>query len=113
MRHYWSWEEEQCYEKGRKDEEYHRHNWEHDRWSEKPCDKAYYDGREDFAREERRREEERQMERMEEERQERLHYERQQEEEAYYRAIEEQAYYEQQEDDNQSIIDIEPNDGQE
>lgn len=100
MRNYWSYEEEQCYREGVRDGEHHTHNYEHERYSECPCDKAYFDGVEDGRRQEERREEEREQERQEEARQERIHYEQmlaEQQEQAYY---EELYYQEQQQKEN-------------
>jgi len=95
MRHYWSYKEEQCYKDGRRDAEWHRTNYEHERYSECPCDKAYFEGKEDAERQMRYREEEQEMERQEEERQEMLYYAKmlaEQQEQAYY----EELYYQEQ-----------------
>ncbi len=95
MRHYWSYEEEQCYRDGKRDGEYGRTNYARERYSDCPCDGAYFEGKEDAEREERRREDEREQERREEARQERLHYEKmlaEQEEQAYLEAL----YYQEQ-----------------
>jgi hypothetical protein len=60
------------YEKGREDEHYYRHDYDHDRYSHRESDEAYFRGRRDEHREEERRREDRE----EEEHQERLHQER-------------------------------------
>ena len=95
MPHYWSWEADEAFRKGKEDGRYyHENSFEYDRYSDRERDKAYYDGIEE-AKDERRREEEREQERQEEERQERLHHERmmeqrRQEEEEYCNAMQEQ-----------------------
>ena len=61
-RYYYDHTERECYDSGRRDESRHRHNYDHDRYSSCPCDKAYFEGRRDEARAEERREEERREE---------------------------------------------------
>lgn len=83
-RHYFSYQEDEAYREGRRDEEYGRRNYDHDRYSSDPVDQAYWEGRRDEERdEERRREEEREMEREMECQRER-EYERQRQEEMEY-----------------------------
>lgn len=83
-RHYFSHQEDEAYRDGRRDEEYGRRNYDHDRYSSNPVDQAYWEGRRDEERdEERRREEEREMEREMERQQEREYERRMQEERDY------------------------------
>jgi hypothetical protein len=83
-RSYFSWEEDEAYKQGKKDESNHRGDYVHDKFAYDGEDRAYWDGREDEKRAERIREEERQMEeeqlRQEEERQQRQERLRQEEE---------------------------------
>jgi hypothetical protein len=81
-RHYFSYDEDEAYKEGKRDESHRRSDFTHNSFAFDGADRAYFDGREDQKREEReeeRREEERQEERREEERQERRAYEREQE----------------------------------
>lgn len=92
-KHYFTWEENEAYKEGKRDEERHRHNYDYDRYSNNDVDRAYFDGRKEQHQEELRREEEQEELRMEEERQERLREERMQEEyeyEMYLQSCEEQ-----------------------
>ena len=90
MSRYFSYEEDEAYKEGRRDEQNGRHNWEYDSWSSDRRDRAYFDGIEDEKRAERIREEERQMEeeqiRREEER--RAYERRREEEQMEYEYIE-------------------------
>jgi hypothetical protein len=84
-RYHWNFEARDEYDKGREDERFSRHDWEHDKYSHNDRDRAYFDGREDYRREEKERQEE---QHREEEYQAYLAYqqnlERQAEEEQYY-----------------------------
>ena len=94
MRHYFSWEEDEANKQGHNDERNHHSDYEHDRYAYNGEDRAYWDGRDDEAKEMRRqrdeREEEERQEREDQERYERrrheqAEFERQQEEEEYER----------------------------
>lgn len=76
-RYFWTYEEREAYNKGRRDEDYHRKDFDYDKYRERETDKAYFQGHEDRKREIRERREE---ERREEERQEMLHRQRMREE---------------------------------
>ena len=83
-RHYYTWEENEAYKEGRKDEERHRRSFDHDKYSDNPDDLAYFQGRRDEETRQRIEEEERMMreeqERLEQERE----YERKRQEELEY-----------------------------
>ena len=94
MRHYFSWEEDEANKQGHDDEKHHRSDYTHSKYAYDGEDRAYWDGRDDEAKEMRRQREEREeeerqeredqerhMRRMEAQREE----ERQQEEEEYER----------------------------
>jgi hypothetical protein len=98
MRHYWSYDSERAYEKGKDDAWWGIHkSFDYDKWSDRERDRAYFDGYKD---EERRQEDERldrmreEEERMEDERQRRIQCEREEqwrvqaEEDEYYRQLE-------------------------
>lgn len=82
-RHYFSYEEDEAYREGKRDESHRSSDFGHNSFAFDGADRAYFDGREDQKREEQRAEERREEERMEERheelRQERREYERQQE----------------------------------
>jgi len=81
-RHYISYEEDEAYREGKRDESHRRSDFTHNSFAFDGADRAYFDGREDQRHEEReeeRRREEREEERQEEARQERREYERMQE----------------------------------
>ena len=82
-RSYFSYEESEAYKEGRRDEERHRHNFQHDRYSDEPADQAYFQGRKDEEKEERARQEEREREEYEQMVMEQREMERRREEEEY------------------------------
>lgn len=65
-RSYFSFEEQEAYNSGRRDASNHRLDYEHDRYSSEPTDQAYWQGRVDEAREDRIRQEERERQEYEE-----------------------------------------------
>jgi hypothetical protein len=60
-RSYFSYEEEEANKQGHIDEQRHRTDYDHDKYSDNPVDIAYWEGRKDEERQERIREEERLM----------------------------------------------------
>ena len=74
MGHYFSWEEDEANKLGHDDEKHHRSDYTHSKYAYDGEDRAYWDGREEEAREMKRRKEERE----DEERQEREEQERHQ-----------------------------------
>jgi hypothetical protein len=95
---FFTYEEDEAYREGRRDESYHRNNYDYDKYSDSDIDSAYYKGREDERRE-MEREERCRAEREMEEREERLAYERYmdlQQEQALLDQQQELAYLEQQ-----------------
>ena len=88
MRYHWSFDAKDEYDKGREDERWGKHDWEHDKYSSNDKDRAYFEGREDYKREEQERREE---ERREEERQHHEDYLRHQQEQ---QQIEDEQEYE-------------------
>ncbi len=87
-RRYFSYEEEQSYKEGRRDQQTHNRHHGHDRYSDDPEELAYFQGRKDEEIEQRRREEERMLEEMREN--ERMELEMKRE---YERYLQEQEYY--------------------
>ena len=80
--HYWSYEEQEAYKDGKRDEERHNSDYQHDKFAYDGPDRAYWDGRKDQEAETRQREEE-ERERQEEEERE-LNQERERQEEREY-----------------------------
>lgn len=112
-RYYYSWEEKECYDEGRRDQERGRTNYDHDRYSDCSCDRAYFEGKRDEERAEERRREEREEEehqqrRDEERRQYNRMLERQQEEEQYQRYEEEREQEQQQYEEQQYVTQLVP-----
>jgi hypothetical protein len=60
--HYLNWSSDEAYEKGKRDQEYGRRDYDYDRYSDREGDKAYFDGQKDAKRDEERRREERYQE---------------------------------------------------
>jgi hypothetical protein len=85
-RSYFSWEESEAYKEGRNDEERHRTNYNYEKYSDEPKDRAYFDGRKDQEREDERREEETRELREQEEREERRREEQRMQEEQEFDA---------------------------
>jgi len=105
---YRSYEEEQEYQKGKEDEKYGRSDFGHSSFAYDGPDRAYFDGREDEAREERRREEEREEERQLECEREKEQYEEQQRiHEEENRSYDEQCDWERQQEDLRIIKEAE------
>jgi hypothetical protein len=82
------------YEKGKLDERYCRHDYDHDRYSHNERDEAYFKGREDEHHDEERKREERE----EEERQEHIHQEQLAEEQCREEAFFQQQYEQEQQE---------------
>lgn len=80
-------EERDCYDEGRRDEEYGRPEYSHNRYSSCPCDEAYFEGRRDERREEERRAEDRAEEEAAERRAHQRHMEGLAEEQEYYDSL--------------------------
>jgi len=88
-RSYFTWEEEDANKQGHQDEQRHRTNYDHDKYSDKPEDIAYFEGRKDEERQERIREEERQMQEADEREQQRqMSEQREREEEDFAEMME-------------------------
>ena len=105
---YRSYEEEQEYRKGKEDEKHGRSDFGHSSFAYDGPDRAYFDGREDEAREERRREEEREEERQLEFEREKEQYEEQQRiHEEENRLYDEQCDWERQQEDLRIIEEAE------
>jgi len=105
---YRSYEEEQEYRKGKEDEKHGRSDFGHSSFAYDGPDRAYFDGREDEAREERRREEEREEERQLECEREKEQYEEQQRiHEEENRSYDEQCDWERQQEDLRIIKEAE------
>jgi len=103
-RSYFTYEENEAYREGRRDEERHRHNFGHDRHSDDAADQAYFQGRKDEEKEERAREEDReQQEAYEREVMRRREEERIREEEEYNQYL--QAQIDQQMEDERAYAE--------
>lgn len=83
-RNYFSWEEEEAYKQGKRDEEYRHTDFDHDRFAYDGVDRAYYDGRKDEKDEEDRQESQRREEEQQREAEEELRLERDRQEEQEY-----------------------------
>ena len=90
--HFNTEKERECYKEGERHGKYGHRNYDYDRYSDRSCDKAYYDGYDDAERERRNRlEEERQEEEREEQYRQECQRQREEErEEEYWRMREEQ-----------------------
>lgn len=98
-RHYFSWEEEEANKLGHIDERSYRSDFTHDRYAYDGEDRAYWDGREDEAKERKRREEEQEEEEAREreederrERQRRMQAEFEREQELLYERQQQEAF---------------------
>jgi hypothetical protein len=85
---YFTYREDEAYREGRRDAEYGWSGYDHDRHAWDGPDKAYWDGRKEYEREEECRREYIEEERRAEERE----HQRQQEKREYIRAMEEAEY---------------------
>ena len=103
-RNYYTYEESEAYKEGKHDESHNRRNYEHDRYSDKPADQAYWQGREDEKREERAREEEREREEYEQQIMMQREEERRREEDEYNQYL--QAQIEQQMEDERAYAEM-------
>jgi hypothetical protein len=109
-RTFFTWEENEAYKEGRRDEERHRRNYEYDEYSDRDRDQAYFQGRRDEQREERVREEEREYERQREEAEIRRREEQRRQEEVEYNMMLEAQMEEQMEAERQYYEDQMVND---
>ena len=105
MRHYFSYEEDEAYKEGKRDEERNRTDYYHDKYAYDGEDRAYWDGRKDEQEAERRREEEREDEERREREEERRNHERRERAAEYERQQEE--YERQRYEDDMREIELE------